>query len=364
MSGGKRKSVSLEQASNNDARPSKKGGGKVRVEDTFNPLPEVSQEPCNDRAPKEASCGILPTNLECTSKFTGKLVNDLLFVEVCAGSARLTRAARDAGFNGIAIDHTNQRSDGMDICIFELEDSTQVRDLCNFLEEQADNIAAVWVAPSCGTASKARERRLPKLQRLGIPVPVPLRSTSQPDQMDGLEGTDKIKVERANMLYDAVEDIARSSCRAGIFTSIENPANSHYWNTSPMQRLMNEFGNRYVTFHNCCHGGSGDKLTSIWVNDDWLDSLEARCDGSHPHKSWKVTMTDSAVHFPQCSTSVDNVLSRKYVQEVLQCATRGFGPCWPFMWLAILFSMSLSSMFRKGSICLVSCCDVFRKMSC
>ena len=66
----------------------------------------------------------------------------------------------------------------------------------------------------------------------------------------------------------------------------------------------------------------------------------------------------------QCSTSVDNVLSRKYVQEVLQCATRGFGPCWPFMWLAILFSMSLSSMFRKGSICLVSCCDVFRKMSC
>ena len=31
--------------------------------------------------------------------------------------------------------------------------------------------------------------------------------------------------------------------------------------------------------------------------------------------------------FTQCSTLVDNVLSRQYVQVVLQCATRGFGPC-------------------------------------
>ena len=47
--------------------------------------------------------------------------------------------------------------------------------------------------------------------------------------MDGLDGTDKVKVERANMLYDAVEDIASTSCRAGIFTGIKNPANSHYF---------------------------------------------------------------------------------------------------------------------------------------
>ena len=65
-----------------------------------------------------------------------------------------------------------------------------------------------------------------------------------------------------------------------------------------MRNLIDKFGDKYVTFHNCCHGGSRDKLTSIWVNDDWLDGLEARCDGSHPHKSWKVTLSDSAVHFP------------------------------------------------------------------
>ena len=41
------------------------------------------------------------------------------------GSVRLTKAARDAGFNGIAVDHTDRWSCGMDICIFELEDSSK-----------------------------------------------------------------------------------------------------------------------------------------------------------------------------------------------------------------------------------------------
>lgn len=143
------------------------------------------------------------------TKFSGKLLSDLIFVEVCAGSARLTRTARDFGFNGIAIDHTTQRSCGVDICIFELEDPLQVDELCNFLESEADNIAAVWIAPSCGTASKARERKLPQLAKLGIEVPIPLRSQEQPDQIDGLADTNKLKVEKANLLYTAVEKIAQ-----------------------------------------------------------------------------------------------------------------------------------------------------------
>eukprot|EP00435_Cladocopium_sp_Y103_P061907 s913_g23.t1 len=232
------------------------------------------------------------------TKFAGKLVNDILIVEVCAGSARLTKVARDAGFHGLAIDHTQLRSCGIDICIFELEDSVQVDQLCNFIEEEADNIAAIWIAPSCGTASKARERKLPQLKKLGIAEPIPLRSQLQPDQLDGLDGTNKLKVEKANLLYDAVERIARTACNAKIFTGIENPANSHYWSTTPTQSLVTDFGDKYVTFHNCCHGGSRDKLTSVWVNEDWLDSLNARCDNSHPHKSWKVTVSGNDVHFP------------------------------------------------------------------
>ena len=60
--------------------------------------------------------------------------------------------------------------------------------------------------------------------------------------MDGLDGRNKVKVEKANMLYDAVEDIARTSCHANIFTGMENPASCHYWGTTPIQNLIQEFG--------------------------------------------------------------------------------------------------------------------------
>lgn len=192
-------------------------------------------------------------------------------------------------------------------------------ELYNFLEAEADNIAAIWIAPSCGTASRARERRLPQLQKLGVEVPVPLRSENQPDQLDGLDGTNKVKVEKANMLYSAVEQITRTACRACIFTGIENPGNSHYWGTTPMENIIEEFGSKYVTFHNCCHGGCRDKLTAVWVKDDWLDYLEARCDKFHEHKSWKVTISKQKVHFPTAEEAAyPTVLCQRIVDCVKQ----------------------------------------------
>ena len=257
-------------------------------------------------------------------KFHGKLLGDLIFIEICAGSARLTRAAREAGFTGIAVDHTTTRSCGIDICIFELEDPQQVDELCAFIKAEADNIAAIWIAPSCGTASKARERRLPQLQSLGIEVPVPLRSQDQPDQLDGLQHTNKLKVEKANLLYDAVEKITFTACSEQIFMGIENPGNSHYWNTTPMQNVIQRFGSKFVTFHNCCHGGSRDKLTSVWVNDNWLDSLEARCDNSHTHKSWRVTISKKLVHFP---TSEEAAYPPVLCQRIVDCVKQKVLAC-------------------------------------
>ena len=293
--GGKRKSVSPSAAGLQQPARKKRGGkGDHNVQHIGPVAPQVSHAPSvhvEDSGPNDFEA-------KQRNKFAGKLLNDILIVEICAGSARLTRVAREAGFHGLAIDHSSSRSCGIDICIFELEDQTQVDELCKFLEEEADNVAAVWIAPSCGTASRARERKLPQLRRFGIAEPIPLRSQSQPDQIDGLDGTNKLKVEKANMLYDAVEQIAQTACRAQIFTAIENPGNSHYWVTAPMQNLVREFGDKFVSFHNCCHGGERDKLTSVWVLTDWLDSLNARCDGSHPHKSWKVTVSGNTVSFP------------------------------------------------------------------
>ena len=216
-------------------------------------------------------------------KFCNKPLNKIYVLEVFAGSARLSKAALEQGFASIAIDHKSDRSCGISIQHYDLTDPSQVESLLVFIRENKDDIAMVWMAPPCGTASKARERPLKHLEKLGMKVPQPLRSKEQPDQLDGLSGLDKIKTEAANILYEAVKDIAIECYKHGIFTVVENPAGSHFWNTSPIQEMQQACRGHFVSFHNCCHGGDRDKLTSLWVTDVWLDDMEARCDKKHTH---------------------------------------------------------------------------------
>ena len=158
-------------------------------------------------------------------------------------------------------------------------------------------IAYVWFAPSCGTASRARERKQARLEKMGHALPGPLRSEMQPDQMDGLSGTDKLKTEKANMLYDAIYTLATVCHTNNVGFAIENPGNSHFWNTSPIKQLQQEVTYHFVSFHNCCHGGERDKLTSILVNNNWLNGLEGRCDRRHRHKPWVPTVQNNKIHF-------------------------------------------------------------------
>ena len=51
-------------------------------------------------------------------KFHKMNIEDIIIVEICAGSARLTKTARSMGFKGVAVDHSSKRSCGVDICIF------------------------------------------------------------------------------------------------------------------------------------------------------------------------------------------------------------------------------------------------------
>ena len=178
--------------------------------------------------------------VNASSRFNGKLVDTLFIIEVCAGTARLSRTAQNMGFKVMAIDHSSKRSCGMPIQCFELEDPAQVQSLSDFIATEHSNIAYAFMAPSCGTASRARERKHAKLEKLGHVLPQPLRSDSQPDQLDGLSGVNKVKTEKANMLYDAITALALVCHTHGVAFAIENPGNSHYWNTSPMKSLQPE----------------------------------------------------------------------------------------------------------------------------
>ena len=259
-------------------------------------------------------------------KFANKQLHQILFLEVFAGSARLTRAARAKGFNGLAIDHTNQRTQ-IDVVNYDLGIHEHVQDLIQLITEQANDIAFVWFAPPCGTASRAREKPIPAFKGTSFKTPQPLRSVDCPDQLDGLEGLDKIKVEVANQIYESVFLLAITCDEHNVPFAIENPKNSHFWNTTPMKQLRQRCKIAEVLFHNCAHGGSRDKLTMLWCNNNILYSLQLFCDGQHPHSGWKPKVLNNAPRYatseeaayPEllCARIVDAVLAHVQTQGAI-----------------------------------------------
>ena len=282
------------QQDDNVVRTVSHGGSATLVENTNTPKTGEGNQPASN------------------SKFHNIDINQLFILEICAGSARLTKAAREHGFKGLAFDHSDIRSCGIEICNFDLADPQQLQDLLHFITIEAPNIAVIWIAPSCGTASRARERPLPG----NMEGPKPLRSKEQPDSIDGLQGVAKLKVEKANQLYDAVSIIAVHAHALDICVAIENPANSHFWGTTPMKELQAKVGDNIVKFHNCAHGGRRDKLTAIWQSHHVFDSLELFCDRRHSHDPWKPYMSKGQMHFP---TSEEAAYPTLLCERIVAC---------------------------------------------
>eukprot|EP00435_Cladocopium_sp_Y103_P065553 s1396_g27.t1 len=234
----------------------------------------------------------------CSNSTSGVAIEDLLVIEICAGSARLTKTCRKLGMRGLAVDKTTDRSCGIDIMVLDLTISSQLQLLLDIIRAERDRILMIFIAPPCGTASRARGRPTKSSLLRGRKAPVPLRTDEQPDGKDNLTGTDKLKTELANQLYAAITQVILFAVALTIFVVVENPANSLYWKTSFALEYIQSLTGCVVDFHNCSHGGTRDKLTRFWCSDDWLSPLQVFCDGSHPHESWRPRIQNGQLVFP------------------------------------------------------------------
>jgi len=180
----------------------------------------------------------------------------------------------------------------------DLTIGSQLQLLLDIISAERERILMIFIAPPCGTASRARGRPIKSSLLRGGKAPVPLRSDEQPDGLDNLQGTDKLKTELANQLYDAISQLVIFAAAMDICVVLENPANSLYWKTSFAQRIFSQITGVMTEFHNCCHGGSRDKLTSFWCNKDWMCPLHLYCDKQHPHQSWRPRIQDGKLIFP------------------------------------------------------------------
>ena len=113
--------------------------------------------------------------------FTNNSVSDLLFVEIFAGTAKLSKAAKEVGMEVLPVDKTASRATQIHIAQYDVTDPDQLRALFEVLEVEKTRIAAVHLAPACGTASKAREKKLLTWAKKGFKNPLSTEVQSETD---------------------------------------------------------------------------------------------------------------------------------------------------------------------------------------
>ena len=221
----------------------------------------------------------------------------LICIEIFSGSGRLTAAIRKIGIRAVAVDTSANRTSGP-VTLLDLTTAADLQYLLKFIETEKDNILLIHMAPPCGTASAARNRRHKHLEDAGFVLPVPLRSREHPMGLPTLRGLDRDKVIAANFLYAATAEIAMHSIKLNLTVSIENPENSLFWLTDPIQKLLQWHPGHFNVFDSCMMGGDRDKATGWWCSDDLCESLNLRCDGQHEHKPWVPTVSTGTLKFP------------------------------------------------------------------
>ena len=113
----------------------------------------------------------------------------------------MTACFKQCGFvNSIAVDKT--RTPGALVAIVPL-DLTKHEDqqaVLQWIKHPA--VKGVFMAPPCGTASAARQTKIP-----GMNPPKPLRTLEEPDGISTLSGLDLVRVSAANVLYSFCTEV-------------------------------------------------------------------------------------------------------------------------------------------------------------
>lgn len=157
----------------------------------------------------------------------------------------------------------------------------------------------------CGTCSRAREKPLPAHLK-GYSAPQPLRDECHVEGLPHLSGSDRLKVETANMLYKHAVELLEICRQLNTCVSIENPLRSWLWillatyikATNNIQLIQWYSDLECVTFDACAHGSDRDKRTKLLTTPGFFSDLEQYCPGDHQHASWTPFQVDKRIFFP------------------------------------------------------------------
>ena len=247
-------------------------------------------------------------------------VSELICIECCAGSAKLSSALKDLGFVVFPIDHSkNRHKPRCKILVIDLLNPFHLE----LFWELIDNPNTVFVhwAPPCGTSSRARERPIAGMSN----PPAPLRSATHLFGIPDLDPVSKARVEAANSIYKVcVQGMVRCFER-GILSSFENPKSAWTWKICSILAEQMDCAHIWskfldVSFQHCMHGGKRDKWSTWKCTTSFLMHLEATCDGNHEHAAWGI-ITDNCTGKTSFATAEEAeyplLLCRKVASAVL-----------------------------------------------
>ena len=221
----------------------------------------------------------------------GKPKRRRLVLELCAGSAQLSRCFIEAGFDALPIDHKQNRFHPFaKVCNMSLTEASTWAYLQGIIKDH--EVDYVHIAPPCGTCSMARQTQ----RHPSDPKPKPLRSQEHLMGIPNLSPQDEARVQAANAIYIQMAEFVQFLNRPSILWSIENPGNSWLWKLPCMAPIV-RIGTFYM-FDACVFGGERKTLKCFLSNVGTFLHLSQRCNGGHPRKPFgKIRRPDGSTYF-------------------------------------------------------------------
>ena len=220
----------------------------------------------------------------------GASLADCLVIEIFARSCRVTACLRQLGLgSSFGVDHQRGKSASGPMVVADLCTPEGVALLWSWLRNE--RVLAVFLAPPCGSASRARQIPL-KRKRFGHPErarhgPRPLRDDRYPNGLPNLSETDNRRVSLANQLYFLTAQIVEWAVQNGVIVCVENPQFSFFWTTTFWQQVAHLL--QYSVFHSCQYGSARQKKTMLAFNVNEFHAINATCRGQnskHKHAQW------------------------------------------------------------------------------
>ena len=142
------------------------------------------------------------------------------------------------------------------------------------------NVAGIFLAPPCGSASRACQ--IPLKRKFGSKRngPRPLRTDQFPNGIQNLSPSELSRVSLANQLYHLTAKLVKWAVEFGCIFVVENPQFSLFWATTFWTEVAHLA--MYSIFHSCQYGGL-------------ILAVSAMCPGQssrHKHARWGLNATN------------------------------------------------------------------------